>query len=253
MILVIIDILPLIGGVIVQVTKINHIYQLAFMPHFFPVNCFLVEEEDYLILVDTALSFSTKPILDTAHKIGKPILKIVVTHAHSDHVGALDHLKEELPDVEVLIPKRECKILKGDLSLEKGERDLPIKGGIPKNIKTLPDTLLNDGDKVGSLLAIHSPGHSPGMMAFLDVRDNSLIAGDAFQTRGGIAVSGNMRWSFPFPALATWNKELAIESAKNLLSYKPSILAVGHGKIIIDPQMKMQQAIEQAKKSLPNV
>jgi glyoxylase-like metal-dependent hydrolase (beta-lactamase superfamily II) len=211
------------------------------MPRFFPVNCYLVEEEEYLTLIDAGLSFSKKAILKSAADIGKPIRKIVLTHVHSDHIGALDGLKEQLTDVEVLLPKRELKLLTGDLSLEKG------KGGILKNIKTRPDTLLVDGNQIGSLLAIHSPGHSPGMMAFLDVRNNSLIAGDAFQTRGGMAVPGDMRWRFPFPTWATWNKEVAIDSAERLLNYKPSLLAVGHGDLIIDPEKKMVEAIESAK------
>lgn len=236
-----------------RIRKVNKLYQLSFMPNFFPVNCYFVEEEDYLTLIDAALPYSKNGILKAAHDIGKPIKRIVLTHAHSDHVGALDGLKQELADVEVLIPKRELKILQGDVSLEAGEGDLPIRGGIPKNIQTIPDTLLNDGDKIGSLLTIHIPGHTPGMMAFFDTRDHSLIAGDAMQTRGGIAVSGDLRWSFPFPTLATWDKEKAIQSVENLLRYNPSVLAVGHGNMIVDPNGKMKRAIEQAKKSLVGV
>lgn len=188
--------------------------------------------------------------MKTAQDLGKPIREIVLTHVHSDHIGALDGLKEALPNVEVLIPKRELKILNGDMTLEDGEEDLPIKGSIPKNIKTVPDTLLEDGNQIGSIIAIHSPGHTPGMMSFLDVRDNTLIVGDAFQSRGGIAVAGDIRWSFPFPSFGTWNKKVAIESAEKLLTYKPSVLAVGHGNLIFDAEEKMKQAIEKAKKSI---
>jgi len=236
-----------------RITKVNHIYQLSFMPNFFPVNCYLVEEEDYLILVDTALSFHKNAILKAARDIGKPIRKVILTHAHDDHVGALDGIKEVLPDIEVAIPKRELKLLNGDVSLEDGEGDSPIKGGIPKNVKTKPDMLLQDGDRIDSLLAIHSPGHTPGMMAFLDVRDQGLIAGDAFQTKGGMAVSGDLRWSFPFPAMATWNKERAIESAEHLLNFRPSLLAVGHGNMIADPEMEMKRALERAKQMVIGV
>lgn len=243
--------LPLLvlWGTKMRIMKWNNIYQLSFMPNLFPVNCYFVEEEEYLTLIDAGLPFCKKAILKAAADVRKPLRKIVITHAHTDHVGALDGLKEALPDVEVLVPKRELKILKGDVSLEKGEGNMPIRGGVPKNIKTMPDILLEDGDKVGSLLAIHSPGHSPGMMAFLDVRNNGLIAGDAFQARGGVAVSGDVRWSFPFPALATWNKEVAVESAERLLHYNPALLAVGHGNLLFDPVEKMKQAIERAKKS----
>ncbi|MBD8027152.1 MBL fold metallo-hydrolase [Ureibacillus sp. Re31] len=233
-----------------KLTKVNNIYQLTFFPNFFPVNCYFVEEDEHLTLIDAGLPLSKKDILKTAQDLRKPIRKIVLTHVHSDHIGALDGLKEALPNVEVLIPKREFKILNGDMTLEDGEEDLPIKGSIPKNIKTVPDTLLEDGDQIGSIIAIHSPGHTPGMMSFLDIRDNTLIVGDAFQSRGGIAVAGDIRWSFPFPSFGTWNKKVAIESAEKLLTYKPSVLAVGHGNLIFDAEEKMKQAIEKAKKSI---
>ncbi|MYL32151.1 MBL fold metallo-hydrolase [Pontibacillus yanchengensis] len=233
-----------------KVTKLDQVYMLSFMPTFFPVNCYFVEGEKSLTLIDAGMPFSKKPILKAAEEIGKPIQRIVLTHAHTDHVGALDGLKEALPTAEVLLPERELKILDGDLSLEEGEGDSPIKGGVPKNIQTKPDTLLKDGDRIGSLLAIHAPGHTPGLMAFLDERSNSLIAGDALQTKGGVAVAGDMRWSFPFPALATWNKQVAIETAERLMEYKPSLLAVGHGKWIHNPEGKIRNAIKNAKQSL---
>jgi len=72
---------------------------VKFLPRAFPVNCYLVEEEDGLTLVDAALSRSAKGILREAGAIGKPIVRIVLTHAHSDHTGALDDLKQALPDV----------------------------------------------------------------------------------------------------------------------------------------------------------
>ncbi|KHE67582.1 MBL fold metallo-hydrolase [Halobacillus sp. BBL2006] len=231
-----------------KVTYHKHLYQLSLMPNFFPVNCYFVEEENSLTLIDTGLSFSLKGILKTAEKLRKPLTKIVITHAHSDHVGALDGLKKALPSVEVYLPKREMKIFQGDVTLEEGEGDQPIKGGVPKGITTVPDHLLVDGDRIGSLLAIDSPGHTPGMMSFLDPRTNSLIVGDAFQTRGGIAVAGDLRWSFPFPAMATWNKSVAVQAAERLLTYEPSLLAVGHGDWIIDPIEKMKTAIERAKR-----
>lgn len=251
MVLVILKLIPLVfGGFRMKLTKVNNIYQLTFFPNFFPVNCYFVEEDEHLTLIDAGLPLSKKDILKTAQDLRKPIRKIVLTHVHSDHIGALDGLKEALPNVEVLIPKREFKILNGDMTLEDGEEDLPIKGSIPKNIKTVPDTLLEDGDQIGSIIAIHSPGHTPGMMSFLDIRDNTLIVGDVFQSRGGIAVAGDIRWSFPFPSFGTWNKKVAIESAEKLLTYKPSVLGVGHGNLIFDAEEKMKQAIEKAKKSI---
>ncbi|YCA13536.1 MBL fold metallo-hydrolase [Bacillus sp. AK128] len=216
------------------------------MPTIFPVNCYFVEEEDGLTLIDTGMKFSVKGIVAAAKEIGKPIVRIVLTHAHDDHVLGLDSLKELYPDVPVYLSKRDSRLLVGDKSLDPNEPGTPIKGGVPKNVKTRPDILLEDGDRIGSLLVVSTPGHTPGSMSFFDTRSKALVAGDAFQTKGGLAVSGKLNLVFPFPAMATWNKEVAIDSAKKIRELNPSLLAVGHGKMIKDPVQSIDLAIEAA-------
>jgi glyoxylase-like metal-dependent hydrolase (beta-lactamase superfamily II) len=235
-----------------KMTQIGALYQLAFMPRIFPVNCYLVEEEKELTLIDAAMPFSVKGILQAAEKIGKPITRIVLTHAHGDHIGALDGLKKALPQAAVYISRRDAKLLAGNKELEAGEPNLPVKGGVPKagSVQTKPDVLLQDGDRIGSLQAVAAPGHTPGMMAFLDVRSRALIAGDAFQIRGGIAVSGVVKIRFPFPAMATWSKQVSLESARKLRELNPSLLAVGHGDMIENPLPVIGKALEEAAKSI---
>lgn len=233
-----------------KITRWLTVSQLAFLPTLFPVNCYIVEEDGGLTLIDAALPSSAGAILHTAETMGKPITRIVLTHAHDDHVGSLDRLKQQLPGVEVYISERDSKLLSGDRSLLPGEPDTPIRGGVPKKVQTKADVLLRDGDKVGSLLALSAPGHTPGSMAFLDTRSGALIAGDAFQTRGGIAVTGHLKPFFPFPAMATWNSELALESARKLRAHSPVLLATGHGRMIESPGALMDQAIQNAEKYL---
>ncbi|MEJ8305462.1 MBL fold metallo-hydrolase [Saccharibacillus sacchari] len=228
-----------------RVTNHQTVYQLSFLPRVFPVNCYFVEEQDGLTLIDAGMPFSLKGILNAARKIGKPIRRIVLTHAHEDHVGSLDALKKEVPDVVVYISYRDAALLGGDASLLPTEPNVPIKGGIPKTVATKADVLLRDQDRIESLLALDAPGHTPGSMAFLDTRNRILIAGDAFQTRGGIAVSGHLKPWFPFPAMATWHKPTALESAKKLRDLQPSVLAVGHGRMLQHPLKKMTQAIDE--------
>ena len=100
------------------------------------------------------------------------------------------------------------------------------------------------------LLAIMTPGHTPGSMSFLDVRNKALIVGDAFQTRGGMAVSGQMKFWFPFPAMATWSKEISLQSAEKLSEYEPSLLAAGHGEMIKNPGTVIELAIKEAKRNI---
>lgn len=230
-----------------KLTQIGMIYQLTFFPRAFPVNVYIVEEETSLTLIDAGLPISLKGILRAADQIGKPIERIVLTHAHSDHIGSLEKLKQALPNAQVYISKRENLILSGDLSLDPNEPQAPIKGGVPKKSIMSADILLEDGDAIESLTSIYVPGHTPGMMAFLDRRSNSLIVGDAFQLRGGIAVAGKLVPTFPFPSLSTWNKELAIQSAEKLLQYEPTLLATGHGPMLKNPEDAMKKAISDAK------
>jgi glyoxylase-like metal-dependent hydrolase (beta-lactamase superfamily II) len=148
----------------------------------------------------------------------------------------------------VSIPKRDARLLAGNRSLEANEPQTPVRGYFIK-VDWQPDTLLNSGDRVGSLETVAAPGHTPGHVAFLDVRDRGLIAGDAFQTQGGVAVSGVLRPLFPFPALATWNKPMALATAQALRNLKPSRLAVGHGRVLDDPLAAMDRAIERARRA----
>lgn len=208
------------------------------------VNCFLVREVDGLTLVDTGLAGSAPGIHKAAQSLDAPICRVILTHAHIDHVGSLDVLVRQFPAIEFSIGLRESRLLVRDFSLDAGESGKQLFG-FP-GAKSRPTRFLNDGDRVGSLQAIFSPGHTPGHMAFLDLRDGSLIAGDAFTTQTGVVAAGVFRLSFPFPWLFAWNRHYAAESARKLRDLKPARLAVGHGKTVESPLAAMDQAIELA-------
>ncbi|WP_028563849.1 MBL fold metallo-hydrolase [Paenibacillus pinihumi] len=230
-----------------KMIKHQFLYQLSFLPRIFPVNCYFVEEQDSLTLIDCALPYSAKAIMQAAETIGKPIGTIVLTHAHEDHVGSLDALKQALPQVPVYLSARDSRLLEGDLSLDTNEPQTPIRGSVATKLSTRPDVRLQDGDRIGSLLAIAAPGHTPGSMAFLDTRTQALVAGDALQIRGGVAVAGQLAPWFPFPAMATWNAEKALYSARKLAALGPSLLAVGHGSFLTNPGPVMNKAIRKAE------
>ncbi|MCD9023130.1 MBL fold metallo-hydrolase [Cohnella silvisoli] len=224
--------------------------QLNFLPRLFPMNCYLIEEDDGITLIDACMPFVAKGILTAIEATGKPLSRILLTHAHDDHIGAVPFLKQKFPDVQIGISRRDASILKGDRSLLSQEAQTPIKGAIPKKALFSPDFLIDDNDRIGSLVAVASPGHTPGHFAFLETTSNTLIAGDAFQTKGGLAVSGHMKWSFPFPAMATWHTPTAIESARKLLNLNPSVLVVGHGYALHQPADAIDRAINEAEKQL---
>jgi glyoxylase-like metal-dependent hydrolase (beta-lactamase superfamily II) len=233
-----------------RVTKHGqYLHQLTLLPHAFPMNAYLVREDDGFTLIDSTMSSAAPKILSAAESLGVPIVRIAITHAHMDHVGAIDRLHAALPQAELLFPVRDARFLQGDKSLDPAEPQVKLRGGYV-TIKSRADRLLSPGEHVGSLQVVSSPGHTPGHIAFIDTRDGSLIAGDAFQTAGDVAVSGTTVWRFPFPALATWHRPTALASARTLRAMNPTRLAAGHGNVLEAPGSAIDRAIAKAEDAL---
>ena len=209
------------------------------------VNAYLVEEEDGLTIIDTMLPKSGEVVLAKADELGRPIVRIALTHAHGDHVGSLDELAAQLPDAEVSISARDARFLAGDKSLDPGEPEDKLRGSYPR-AKTVPGRKLVPGDRVGSLEVIAAPGHTPGHIAFLDTRDRTLYCGDAFATLGGVATTAKPNPRFPLPAMATWHRPTELDTAKQLRALDPARLAPGHGKVVESPAAAMDAAIAKA-------
>jgi glyoxylase-like metal-dependent hydrolase (beta-lactamase superfamily II) len=209
------------------------------------VNAYLVREDDGLTLVDTMLPRSSKAILGAADRLGAPVVRIALTHAHGDHIGSLDELAAALPGVEVLISARDARLLAKDMSLDPREPVDKLRGGYP-GAKTRPTRTLAPGDTIGSLEVIASPGHTPGHVSFLDRRDGTLIAGDAYSTLGGVATPAQANPRFPLVYFASWHRPTALESARALRALDPRRLAPGHGRIVDAPGSAMDAAIAKA-------
>ncbi len=209
------------------------------------VNAYLIAEDDGLTVVDTMLPGSAKPILRAAERLGAPIVRIALTHAHGDHIGSLDALAAALPGVEVLISARDARLLEKDKSLDPGEPQVKVRGSLP-GAKTRPTRTLAPGDTVGSLEVIAAPGHTPGQVAFLDRRDRTLLCADAYTTIGRVATTDKMRLPFPLASMATWHGPTELETARALRALEPARLAPGHGKIVDAPLAAMDAAIAKA-------
>jgi len=214
----------------------NRISRLGF------VNAYLVREDDGLTLIDTMLPRSAKPILAAAEHEGAPIVRILLTHGHGDHVGSLDALHAALPQAEVLISARDARLLVKDMTLDPSEPQDKLRGSYP-GAKTQPTRTLQAGDRVGSLEVHAAPGHTPGQIALLDTRDRTLYCADAYSTLGGVATTAKVNARFPLPALATWHKPTALDTARALRGLDPARLAPGHGNVVEAPGPAMEAAI----------
>jgi glyoxylase-like metal-dependent hydrolase (beta-lactamase superfamily II) len=209
------------------------------------VNAYLVREDDGLTLIDASLPGGAKKIIAAAAELGAPIVRIALTHAHGDHVGSLDALVTELGDVEVLISGRDARLLAKDLSVDAEELQRKPPGNFRTN-RTQPTRTLTEGDRVGSLEVIATPGHTPGHVAYMDVRDRTLYCGDTFATLGGVSTSARPNPRFPLVFMGTWDRASTVQSATKLRALSPARLAPGHGKVKESPAAAMDGAIARA-------
>lgn len=114
-------------------------------------------------------------IIAAASRLELKITQIIATHAHIDHIGAVQDIKQKL-GVPFKLHKNEEILVK---AYDQQCRMFGIRFGAEPGI----DTFIEEGDEVriGNLTAraLLTPGHSPGGLSFLfEGSPNRIIVGD---------------------------------------------------------------------------
>ena len=197
------------------------------------------------VLVDAGMPYSAGKIEAAAGRRfgrGKPPEAIILTHAHFDHVGALQTLAEHW-DVPVYAHRLETPYITGLSSYP--PPDPTVGGGLMARLSPLfPRGPYDLGGRVrmlpedGSVPGlpdwhqVMTPGHSPGHVSFFRPSDRTLIVGDAFvttkQESALAALTQAPRVNRP-PAYFTQDWVSAHGSVDRLFALDPAAAVTGHG------------------------
>lgn len=170
------------------------------------VHAYLLEEDDGLTLIDTLSSDRGELVAKAIAGLGRPLSdlsRIVLTHSHRSHVrgaaalrtasGAKVHASgfegETITGARPAqptsyIPRRPLQVYYLQFGLTLGSHLERL--GLRLDALTAPpcevDVEIHDGDMVGSLQAIHTPGHTDGSMSFYWPAERALFCGDVLVT-----------------------------------------------------------------------
>ena len=140
-------------------------------------NVWIVGNEDECVIIDSP--HDAAAIINQVR--GRKVLAILLTHAHNDHIGAAREVAAAVGSPIILNPE--------DLVLWK--QVYPDSD---------PDRYHGDGDvfEVGgtALLAIHTPGHSPGSTCFYLESEETVFTGDTLFS-GGPGATGRSYSDYP--------------------------------------------------------
>ena len=160
------------------------------------VNFYLVEADGGLTLVDAGLPGFYGQLEALLRSRGKAVADIdvlLLTHAHGDHVGIAERVRQQ--GVPVRIHERDAEQARTAKNHPREGGMLPyfrhgqtwrllamgMRNGAIKPVKIAEVEPLVEGglDVPGRPRVIHTPGHSPGHVVFHFAEQGALIAGDA--------------------------------------------------------------------------
>lgn len=195
-----------------------------------PVRVWVVTGEEGITLVDAGMPFMARGILRFLDELqAGPLQRILLTHGHSDHVGAIKAIRQSRP-VPVFAHSVEIPYAEGQLAYPRRKRP---ETNLPRGLaEPLPQDQEGNLLGVAGLTPYWTPGHSPGHVAYYHEEDGVLLAGDLFTAK-----RGQLR---PPMAIFTGDMAEAVRSSAIVSTLKPRRLEVSHGGAVLDPTDQLE-------------
>jgi glyoxylase-like metal-dependent hydrolase (beta-lactamase superfamily II) len=210
------------------------------------VNFYLVEDGGKLLLVDAGAPGDWSLLVRTLSEMGRAIGDldaVLLTHAHSDHIGTAErarseggarvwvHREDESLATGVKPPKNDGKATAYLLrsAFYRTVFSLTRRGAI-KIVPVKEVSTFEDGETLdlpGRPRVILAPGHTPGSAALLFEGGNVLIAGDVLCTWNPL--TGRMGPQI-MPSGLNRDTPQALRSLDQLEGISADVLLPGHGE-----------------------
>lgn len=144
----------------------------------FSMNCYVYWDENTKegVIIDPGAyeAHEKEEITDYIKDNGINIKLILNTHGHLDHIMGNDWAKKEF-NVPILMHKDDMPLLKN--AVKQGEMY-----GVNIPAQPEPDRFIDETDEISFANTIfkilHTPGHSPGSVCFVDEKEKNIFGGD---------------------------------------------------------------------------
>ncbi len=181
---------------------------------------FLLEGTERALLIDTGTgTFDLKALCESL--TDKPLI-VACTHGHPDHIGGNGYFKQVYmhPDdfaaVNAFGPEMRLGYVQMMNSMSGGlfsvtEKDVKFFDQEPELLPLVEGDIIDLGDR--KIVVYETPGHTPGGISFLDVRERIIYTGDACNPNTLLSSAGQVKPKSGVSVL--------LETAKKLKSLEP--------------------------------
>ncbi|MDQ3927883.1 MAG: MBL fold metallo-hydrolase [Chloroflexota bacterium] len=197
---------------------------------------YAIEDTDGLTIVDAGLKVAAQRVVAQLRAAGREpgdVKRILVTHAHPDHVGGLPELKR-LTGAEVICSELERPVTEGKVAIGmispykemlQSRRIKPPETVLPG---TPVDRTVNEGDVLdevlGGLHVLITPGHALGHVTYWQPERRIAFCGDVIMNLFGLTL--------PIAPL-TPDMDENRRSIRRIAALEPEVVLFGHGKPLV--------------------